>query len=150
MSATDFISDNDQILIVKAIENAELKTSGEIKVHLEPRCNRNALRRAAKVFRLLEMEKTQKRNGVLIYVAYKSCKFSIVGDRGINEVVPSDFWEEIKNGMEKSFGESKFAEGIINAIDATGDALRQYFPYEEGDVNERSNDISFGGDCHEK
>jgi uncharacterized membrane protein len=130
--------------IVAAIAAAEMQTSGEIRVHTEPRCKGNALDRAAEVFRKLEMHKTAKRNGVLIYLAYEDKRFAIIGDKGIHDVVPPDFWDTTKNEMSKYFKKGQFQEGVIHGINEATKHLAQYFPHESGDKNELSNEISEG------
>jgi uncharacterized membrane protein len=146
MSATakDFFSQEEQDDIKQAIMNAELDTSGEIRVHIESVCNGDVLDRAAWVFKKLGMADTQLRNGVLIYLAVRNRKFAIIGDVGINTVVPKDFWDNIKMKMLDYFREGNFCEGLIYAITESGKHLKQYFPYKKEDVNELPDDISFG------
>jgi uncharacterized membrane protein len=101
--------------------------------------------RAAWWFEKLEMHKTKLRNGVLFYLAVKDHKFAILGDAGINAQTSNDFWDEIKEGMQNHFVKSKFSEGLCNGIQMAGEQLKKHFPYESDDVNELSDDISFGG-----
>ena len=143
-SAKDFFTDADQQEIVKSIEGAELDTSGEIRVHLENHCKEDVLDRAAHIFKQLAMEKTELRNGVLIYLAIKDRKFAIIGDKGINAVVPEGFWDKIKQDMLVAFQRNEFRTGLCHAIGSVGEHLKQYFPYQKGDVNELKDDISFG------
>ena len=91
------------------------------------------------------MQKTEQRNGVLIYLAVKDRKFAILGDAGINAVTPDDFWDSIKEKMVKHFSEGDFSSGLKEGILMAGVALKDHFPYEDGDVNELSDEISFGG-----
>jgi uncharacterized membrane protein len=144
VSAKDFFSQKEQDEIRSAIENAELDTSGEIRVHIENTCKGNVLDRAAFVFKQLGMEKTGLRNGVLIYLAIKHRKFAIIGDKGINSVVPAGFWDVIQNEMLDSFRRNEFRAGLCKAIAAVGENLKKYFPYQKDDVNELADDISFG------
>lgn len=131
--------------IVAAIKSAELKTSGEIQVHLENHCKGDVLDRAADVFEMLKMHKTKLRNGVLFYLAVADHKFAILGDGGINAVVPDDFWENIKSEMIKHFKEGQFTSGLIRGIEMSGQALQAHFPYDaDSDENELSDEISFG------
>lgn len=139
-----FLSKEEQNRIVKAIEEAELNTSGEVRVHLESKCKGDAVQRAVFVFNFLKMYKTRERNGVLIYLAYKSRKFAIIGDTGINEKVPDGFWDRIREHMAEAFSKGAFADGICNAIRESGESLKAYFPYRSDDINEQSNEISFG------
>ncbi|NPA36037.1 MAG: TPM domain-containing protein [Chlorobi bacterium] len=140
----DFLSEEDKKKIVDAIKEAELNTSGEIRVHIESHCKGNVLDRAAYIFKKLKMHKTAQRNGVLFYLAYKDRKFAILGDAGINSKVPKDFWDKIKENMAAKFKEGKFTEGLAEAIIESGNQLKTHFPYHSDDINELSDDISFG------
>jgi uncharacterized membrane protein len=100
--------------------------------------------RAAWWFAKLEMQKTKQRNGVLFYLAVKDKKFAILGDAGINAVTPEDFWENIKGKMLEHFKQGAFAEGLSQGILLAGEALQSHFPHQKSDVNELSDEISFG------
>jgi uncharacterized membrane protein len=143
--AEHLFSQEDKNRIVAAIVAAETATSGEIQVHIENHCRIDVLDRAAEVFETLKMHKTKERNAVLFYLAVADHKFAILGDSGINKVVPENFWEKIKEDMAKSFKAHAFAEGLSNAIEACGQQLKSHFPYDnKGDVNELPDEISFG------
>lgn len=144
MSAKNFFSKQEQNQIVEAIKQAELNTSGEIRVHVEETCNDDVLDRAAFVFSKLSMHKTQLRNGVLFYMAIKSRKFAILGDIGINQKVPENFWDSIKTHVLNQFKDGKHAQGLSDGIIMAGNQLKHHFPYQSDDVNELSDEISFG------
>ena len=142
-TAINFFSAEEKQKIKEAIHSAELDTSGEIRVHIENVCSENVLDRASFLFNKLEMDKTKLRNGVLFYLAVKSHHFAILGDQGINKVVPEDFWEKIKEMMVTHFKEDEFVEGLTKGILEAGMRLKSHFPYQSDDVNELSDDISF-------
>ena len=144
MNPKEFLGKENEILITKAIEGAENQTSGEIRVHVESLCKEDVLDRAAWLFKKLKMHETKERNGVLIYLSVNDRKFAIIGDSGINKVVPEGFWDEIKEMMISHFSKGEFALGLINGIEKTGEQLKQYFPWQENDVNELSDEISYG------
>lgn len=144
MKPSDFFNKEDKGIITSAIKEAELNTSGEVRVHIEGKCMGEVLDRAAYVFKQLDMHKTKLRNGVLFYLAVENQKFAILGDAGINSVVPDNFWDEIKELMLSHFKKSEFAEGLAKGIQLAGKQLKQHFPYQEDDVNELSDEISFG------
>ncbi len=144
ISARNFFSSEDKREIEAAIKEAESNTSGEIRVHIENKCKGEVLDRAAFLFKQLGMEKTKLRNGVLFYLALKNRKFAILGDRGINAVVPEDFWDEIAAMMTEKFREGKFKEGLVQGILRAGEHLKAHFPHQKNDVNELSDEISFG------
>ena len=130
--------------VVDAIKAAELSTSGEVRVHIEKSCPEDVMDRAAFMFEKLKMHKTELRNGVLFYLAVKDRKFAILGDAGINAKVPDDFWDHIKETMVGYFKEEEFAKGLAEGIRMSGEQLKTHFPYQTDDVNELSDDISFG------
>ena len=143
--ASKLFSSEQKAEIVAAIKAAETQTSGEIQVHIESTCKGAVLDRAAKVFETLKMYQTKDRNGVLIYLAVEDHKFAILGDAGINSVVPADFWGSTKDLMASHFRQGKFTEGLIEGIHHAGDQLKTHFPYDHlDDQNELSNEVSFG------
>lgn len=144
MKALTAITDDQRIAIKEAIRKAELRTSGEIRVFFEDHSEDGPLNRAAFIFDELGMNKTALRNGVLIYIAFVDRKFAIIGDAGINERVGAAFWDDIKAKMLQNFSAGKMADGIIEAIGASGEALARYFPFERNDSNELSDDVVFG------
>ena len=144
--AKHFFSEDEKLQIMQAIGLAENATSGEIRVHLEEKSGADVLKRATQIFTKLNLHKTELKNGVLIYLAVKDKKFAIIGDEGINNVVPANFWDTIKNNMQTAFSESRFLDGIIAAINETGEQLKHFFPVASSDINEVSDEISFHND----
>lgn len=144
MSAKNFFTKEQQEQIVNAIKTAELNTSGEVRVHVEETCDGEVLDRAAFVFSKLKMHKTALRNGVLFYLAVKARKFAILGDSGINQKVADNFWDEINTYVLSRFKEGKHADGLSEGIIMAGEQLKAHFPYQDDDINELSDDISFG------
>lgn len=145
MKAKDFFTEDQRLAIQHTIAAAELNTSGEIRVHVDNDCKEDVLDKAANIFHQLGMDATALHNGVLFYVAVKDHKFAILGDKGINEKVPADFWDHIKDTMLAEFKEKKFSEGLCKGIEMAGEKLKAHFPLQHDDSNELSNDMSFGG-----
>lgn len=140
-----FFSDEEQKQIIAAIQEAEKQTSGEVKVHIEKNCaTSDVLERAKEVFGILGMHATQEQNGVLFYLAYEDRKFAVLGDKGINDKVPADFWNSTKDLLRSYFSQSKFTDGLSAGIKEAGLQLKIHFPYRSDDVNELPDDISFG------
>ena len=136
-------NDEEQQRIRVAIEDAEKHTSGQIRVCIEKTCSEPALDRATKYFHKLDMHKTKHRNGVLVYVATVDRKFAIIGDAGINKVVPADFWDSTKEDMLEHFKLGDLVEGIVIGLKIAGDHLQKFFPHNADDTNELSDDIAF-------
>jgi uncharacterized membrane protein len=143
MKASTFFSREQQEAIVRAIVEAEHATSGEIRVHIETSCKADVLDEAAWLFRKVGMQKTADRNGVLIYLAVKERKFAIIGDTGINSVVPLGFWDSIRDHMKQRFSENMYTEGLTEGILMAGNQLKEHFPRTRDDVNEITDTISF-------
>jgi len=140
----DFLTPSEEQEIIEAIRQAELKTSGEIRVHIEKTSKGDATNRALEVFHFLKMDNTKLQNGVLIYVAIEDKTFVIYGDKGINDVVSKDFWDSTKDIMQSHFKSVNFKQGLIDGIIKSGEQLAKYFPWEHGDTDELSNEISKG------
>ena len=140
----DFLTKEEEQAVVEAIRLAETATSGEIRVHIEKKASIAHFDRALEVFHLLKMDETELKNGVLIYVAVKDKAFVICGDKGINEAVSTDFWDSTKEIMASHFKNGNFKQGLIDGITKAGDQLKKYFPFQDGDTNELSNEISKG------
>lgn len=142
--AKDLFTDEQQKSLLDSVKKAELNTSGEIQIHIEKHCKKDAKDRAIEVFKKLKMSKTKERNGVLFYLATQDHKFAIIGDEGIDKVVPPHFWDDIKDQMSTDFKAGKFTEGLCTAIEKAGHELKVHFPFDKGDHNELSDEISFG------
>lgn len=144
MKPSQFFTQEQQKKITDSIKEAELNTSGEIRLHIESDCKEDILDRAAFLFKKLNMHKTELRNGVLFYLSVNDRKFAILGDAGINAVTKENFWDEIKETVIRHFKNDEYEEGLSKGIKMAGEALQEHFPYQKDDVNELSDDISFG------
>jgi uncharacterized membrane protein len=142
-NARTFFSDAEKQELVAAIRKAEQRTSGEIRLHLEEKCKGDAFERALVLFKKLKMDKTAARNGVLFYLATGDKKFAIVADAGINDKVPANFWDGIKNRMQQAFKQGDFLAGVAGGLQEAGEQLETHFPFLRTDSNELSDDISF-------
>jgi len=140
-----FFSEKEQEDIVLAIRTQEKRTSGEIRVFVESRCRFvDPVDRAVEVFTSLNMGKTEHRNGVIIYIAYKDHQLAIYGDQGIHEKLGEEFWNTEVAKILHAFNSEHFSEGIIHIINDVGNALYIHFPYDRSDKNELPDDIVFG------
>ncbi len=135
----------EQQQIIDAIRRAEMATSGEIRVHVEPTCTTaDPVERAVAVFADLGMQQTREQNGVLFYLASQDRKFAVIGDKGIDARVPAGFWNDTKNRLREQFAAGQFVAGLCEGIELAGQHLKQFFPHTDSDTNELTDDISFG------
>ncbi|MEK7720619.1 MAG: TPM domain-containing protein [Bacteroidota bacterium] len=144
MSTNKFLSKEEEQQVVQSIQSAEHQTSGEIRVHIESVCKGNVLDRAAWLFKSLKMHETAQRNGVLIYLSTSDRKFAIIGDAGINAVVPAGFWDDVKGLMISNFSKGNLTEGFVLGIGKVGEKLKEFFPFQKEDVNELPDEILYG------
>jgi uncharacterized membrane protein len=140
-----FFSERERHGIAAAIRKAESQTSGEIRVHIEGRCPGDPAPRARQLFAALGMHRTERRNGVLIYLAVKDRRFAVVGDEGIHQAAPERFWEESVREMEQHFRAGRFLDGVHRVIDQIGAELHRHFPRTPDDRNELPDTPSEGG-----
>lgn len=143
MKASKFFTKKQKKSIINAIAEAEVETSGEVKVHVENHCQVDVMDRAKEVFIELQLNKTEQRNGILIYIALVDKKVAILGDEGIDKVTPDNFWETELESLKQYFKEGKFTDGIISVINDIAIKLKEFFPYLSNDINELSDEISF-------
>ena len=143
MALVDFIPSDGQRRRADAITAAERHTTGEICVHVTPRCRGNVMKRATRTFNRLHLYTTRRRNAVLIFIAYEHRKFAILGDTGINDVVPEGFWDGEVEELGRYLKAGRQVDGLCEVIARIGERLSQYFPGERDDENELSNEVSF-------
>ncbi len=143
MPAREFLSEEDEHLIVEAIDRAEKNTTGEIRVHIEFKCKKDPLERARVLFHELEMDQTEARNGVILYIATDDKKVAIYGDEGISRQVEDSFWQDEIDSLITQFKKENFEQGIEMVVGDIGEKLKEYFPSVGDDPNELGNEISY-------
>jgi uncharacterized membrane protein len=137
------LSKEEEKKIIEAIRSAEGQTSGEIRVHIQKTLTLPVYEEAAKVFLKLGMNKTELRNGVLLFIVPTKKQFAILGDSGINRLVPKDFWVDCKDIIHSHFSKGQYSEGICNTLTKIGEKLAHFFPVSKDDINELSDEITY-------
>ena len=133
--------------IEATISEAESKTSGEIRVFIEAKCNTSdPMDRTKEVFAQLEMHKTVARNAILVYVAMEDKKFALYGDKVIYELAGGAlFWEKAAARLTGHLRKNEITDGLCNCIMELGTALAAQFPADpDTKKNELSDEIVFG------
>jgi uncharacterized membrane protein len=144
MKTKEFLNQLQHPDIVAAIREAELKTSGEIRVFISHKPVEDAVTAAQAQFQRLGMTKTQQRNGVLVFVAPETRKFAVVGDTGVNEKCGEGFWRELAAEMTGHFKQSEFTLGIVQGVRKAGQMLALHFPHAPANPNELSDEVEHG------
>lgn len=114
--------------LVEAIREAEKKTTGEIRVLISHEHVETPVAEAHKEFMRLGMANSPHRNGVLIFVAPRSHKFAVIGDKAVHEKCGDEFWQKLAEAMSGYFRKSEFTEGIIHGVKKAGELLAEHFP----------------------
>ncbi len=142
----EFFTEEEKQSIVEAVQKAERRTSGEVRVFVERRCRYvNAIDRAIEIFENLQMHKTDLRNAVLVYIAVKDRQLAVFGDEGIHKKVGNEYWANEVVKMINAFNGDNVVEGICQCVKDIGEALCTHFPYDKNtDKNELPDDIIFG------
>lgn len=143
LTAEEFLTAAEREQVAAAISEAERRTSGEIRVHLEDHIEEDVLDHAAFVFEELGMQRTKDRNGVLIYVSVADHKAAVIGDKGINDHVPERFWHDVLGVLRLHLAAGGHAEGLCEAVRLVGEKLRDLHPLQRDDRDELSNEVSF-------
>lgn len=141
-----FISDDEMLRISNRIKEVEKTTAGEICVAVKEHLhflqrNRPIHALAEKEFVRLGVDKTKNKTGILIFVLLPRRQFYIMADTGINEKVPENTWDAVKDEMQRMFLTGEFSKGIIHGVQRVGNILSEHFPVNPDDINEISNEI---------
>ena len=144
MQTKRFLGALDHERIVKAIQEAEARSRGEVRVHVSQKDVGDVEGAAARQFERLGMAQTAERNGVLLFVAPVSQRFAVIGDQGIHDRCGLPFWKDVAEAVEADFRAGRFTDGIVKGVTRAGDALATHFPRQEGraDRNELPDEVT--------
>ena len=129
--------------IEQVIKASEAEHTGEIRFVVEGGLDgmplfkgQSARERAIELFSQLRMWDTQDNNGLLIYLLLADRAVEIVADRGISAKVNPHEWTKICGQMELAFGQSNYARGVVDGLQAVTDHLVAHFPADGRSGNE--------------
>jgi uncharacterized membrane protein len=144
MELQDFLDKVDAPRVVSAIHAAEATTRAEIRVHVSHRAITDPEAEAVLQFERLGMTATRERNGVLLYVAPQTQRFAVIGDTGVHAAGGEALWPEVAVLLAGHFGEGRFTDGLVAAVERLGALLAERFPRRPGeaDTNELPDQIS--------
>lgn len=144
MQTKQFLNALEHTQIAEAIGEAELRTSGEIRVFVAKAATEDPVRAAQAEFHRLKMDATAEHNGVLIYIAPKSQTFAIIGDKGIHEKCGQPFWGQVAEAMRMDLAAGRYTDAIVYGIHEAATRLSEYFPRRPDDRNELPNEVVEG------
>jgi len=123
--------------VLAAIRAAEAATSGEIRVLIARHKAADPVAAAQGYFHRLGMAKSPHRNGVLIFLAPRSRRFAVIGDKGVHEKCGDAFWAELAAAMSERFRRGDFTDGLVHGITRAGELLAKTFPRSPADAPPR-------------
>lgn len=136
---------NQHMMVVEAIAEAERGTTGEIRVHISNRrFDFHPMKRARQIFMRYEMENTEHRNAVLLYVNPRRRQFAVYGDVGIHTAVGQQHWDELAKNLRADLASTDFENAIARCVRALGKTLAIEYPAAPGEANpdELSNEVT--------
>jgi uncharacterized membrane protein len=141
-----FFDDDDFLRISNKISEIELITSGEIRVSIKERKkiserNKDIRELAETEFYKLNMHQTRDKTGILLFFLLGERQFYILADKGINEKVTQDIWQNVSIKIQDNFQNGYFSKGILIGIEDVGKILSKHFPIKEDDTNELTNKV---------
>jgi uncharacterized membrane protein len=130
--------------VKQAIQAAERRTSGEIRVSVAPFFWGDVRKVAERAFDRLGMTRTAQRNAVLFFLVPARKRFVVLGDEAIHAHVGNAFWETIAAAVSEEFRKGDFTAGLVKGIETVSRELAAHFPYDaETDRNELPDDVDF-------
>jgi uncharacterized membrane protein len=137
-----FLLREERERVSQAIRDAEMRSSGEVVVHVTERAQHMPTVEARKVFESIGMTRTRDRNGVLFFVSVRDHKLAVIGDKGIHDRVAPEFWPDVIHHVEAQFADGRFGDGLAEGIAMVAAELARHFPRRADDVNELPDALS--------
>ena len=109
-----------------------------LRMRLVPRAiaEQRAHRMALAQFFAHNLQATQERTGILIFVSAAERYAEIVADEGIAAKVPQDGWDTVVADLIAAAREDRLADGYCEAAKAAGAILTAHFPADRRNPNE--------------
>ena len=85
--------------------------------------------------------RTRDENGILLFVSILEKKVWILGDRGINEKIDQEQWQDIIDELSAGIRANNQCDALCHAVDQVGKVLLEHFPIRDDDKDELHNII---------
>lgn len=93
-------------------------------------------KRAIHAFHEKRLHRTREENGILIFISLLERRVWILGDRGINAVIPPERWTSLASVLASGIREGRMVETLVTTITEVGAILKKQFPHRTDDRNE--------------
>lgn len=99
------------------------------------------LERAEIEFHRHQMQQTQARTGVLIFLSLMEREAVVLGDRAISSHLPATAWQEIVQIIVTGIRKKNTEEALLLSVQKAGELLSTHFPASGSNPNELSNHV---------
>jgi uncharacterized membrane protein len=130
------LTPEQEVLLVAAIREQELRTSAEIRVCISDKWVLRPDRYGWRLFDRTGMRQTRQRNGLLIVLMPRHKRVMVLGDCGIHAVVPAGFWSNAVTAMIDQMHQTSALEALLAGLRLAGDELARHWPRGDNDENE--------------
>ncbi|HUI30837.1 MAG TPA: TPM domain-containing protein [Candidatus Acidoferrales bacterium] len=132
--------------LAEQIGEIEKKTAAEIRVvvhHKKHWSERKLSARqvAEREFGVLNMAKTKKGTGILVFILVSERQFELLADHGVIAVLPEEFWTNAAQKLSGHFSRNNFYDGLKAALAEIGEVLETKLPPIAGEQSELPNDV---------
>ena len=132
--------------LTRRVQASEQRHSGQVRICVEGalplsyawRAGRQApvaqvvRQRAWAWFGRLQVWDTEHNNGVLIYLLLAERRIEVVADRGLQQHVGSQAWQDMVSRLGSQLQAGDFENGLTQALSEVSALLVAYFPVAEG------------------
>ena len=125
------------------IENVEALSSAEFKIILVRSSWMGLTYKARELFKRYGLEHTTHQNAVLIVVDYLNKRLVLFGGRAVYKKMGRKFWFELRDMLTDAIKIGSLFEALSSCINILGHRLPIYYPIDDDDVNEISNELIF-------
>jgi putative membrane protein len=81
-----------------------------------------------KEFYIQGLYRTREETGILIFISVFERQVWVLADRGINEKLPSETWQDVVDLVVDGIKERRQVDAICQAVDQVGQILETHFP----------------------
>lgn len=134
------VTDSEESKLEEILVSLEQQTGIEYAVVTINSLNGDSIESAANaMFREMGLGKADKNNGLLLLISKEDRKFRLEVGYGLEGVITDTTASKIIGTMTPFFKESKYADGITNALSGTFDVLQKSGEYNGLDINNQYN-----------
>ncbi len=125
------------------IEQVENLSSAEFKIILVRSSWLGIRYKARQMFKKYGLQNTEHNNAVLILVDYPNHNLVLHGGKSVYKKMGKQFWNELRDMLVDALRGGPLFDALSSCINILGHRLPVYYPIDEDDVDEISNELIF-------